>query len=70
MTTRRKQYCGPHDDGGRALYTLRCARTGESMQVVVCEKHGELMPLLDEDLVTAEPAESGMRCDFAEAVSR
>ena len=61
-----KHYCGGHDDGGRSLYTLTDSRTGETQQVVVCMKHGEAMPLVDGDLVRAEPAESGIKCDFAE----
>jgi hypothetical protein len=59
-----RHYCNADDDGGRAVYTLRCARTGESQDVIVCQHHGERMPLIDGDLVTAAPAESGIRCDF------
>lgn len=63
--SKRKQFCDEHDDGGRSVYTLRCALTGESQEVVVCMKHAETMPLIDGDCVTARPAESGVRCDFA-----
>lgn len=61
-----KVYCSNNDCGERSIYTLRCARTGESQDVVVCQEHGEHMPLIDDDLVTASPAESGMLCDFYE----
>lgn len=60
-----KRYCGHQDDGGRSLYTLTDRVTGETQQVVVCQKHGELMPLVDDDLVRAEPCDSGIACDFA-----
>ncbi len=58
------EYCGAHDDGGRTIYTLRCATTGESQDIVVCMKHGERMPLIDGDRVTARPAEHFIKCDF------
>lgn len=54
----------PHDDGGRAIYTLTDARTGETQDVTVCMKHGEEMPLIDGDLVRARPADTGAMCDF------
>lgn len=61
-------YCSTHDCGERSLYTLRCARTGESQDVVVCDKHAEGMPLIDNDLVTAKsiPAGEQLTCDFYE----
>lgn len=54
----------PNDDGGRSVYTLTDARTGETQDVTVCMKHGEEMPLIDGDLVRARPADTGAMCDF------
>lgn len=51
------------DDGSRSVYTLSDA-SGESQDVVVCQRHGEFMPLIDGELVTARPGEGGIRCDF------
>ncbi len=56
--------CDRNDEGQRSMYTLADAQTGEVQTVIVCQKHGERMPLIDDDLVRAEPAESGVTCDF------
>lgn len=61
---RNTLYCDDTDDGSRSLYTLTDKVTGESQTVVVCQRHGELMPAVDDDLVRAEPAEAGLTCDF------
>lgn len=55
--------CTEHDNGERSIYTLR-DRDGNAQTIVVCMKHGEKMPLINEDTVTAAPAESGIGCDF------
>ena len=64
MTRKHGIYCDVKDDGSRALYTLTCKLTGETQQVIVCQRHGEKMPLINDDTVRAEPAEGGLRCDF------
>jgi len=51
-------------DSGTSRYTLTCRVTGETQDVYVCPRHGEAMPLIDDDSVRAEPA-SGCPCDFA-----
>lgn len=51
-------------DVGCAVYTFRDRQTGESCDVTVCQAHGEQMPLIDGDRVTAIPAEAGVRCEF------
>lgn len=58
-----------NDDGSRSVYTLR-DRGGEAQEVVVCQRHGEFMPLIDDDRVTARPGEGGLRCDFARGASK
>jgi hypothetical protein len=44
--------------GPRSLYTLR-DMLGESMDVLVCERHAADMPLADGDRITE------LRCEFA-----
>lgn len=52
-------------DYGCAIYTLT-DRHGESQDVVVCTKHGEEMPLINDDSVRARPAEAGATCEFSD----
>ena len=52
---------GEAGEAGTSVYTMRDGR-GESQDVVVCRRHGELMPLIDDDLVTARPSDAP--CEF------
>jgi hypothetical protein len=51
----------------RTVYTLR-DMLGESMDVVVCERHGVDMPLIDGERVTAKPADPELQCEFCPRV--
>ena len=61
MTNTKNIKCSDAGEAGTSVYTMRDGR-GESQDVVVCQRHGELMPLIDDDLVTARPSDAP--CEF------
>ncbi len=53
-----------------SIYTLTCHLTGESQDVYVCYEHAKGMPLIDRDLVKAQPPEDDdIPCEFCSAGS-
>lgn len=55
--------------GARTLFTLYCARTGESSAICVCHAHAKEMPAVDGDRVRADAADDDCSCDFCEAAA-
>lgn len=50
------------------IYTLRCGQTGESQDVLVCDKHTDKMPPVDGEHITATPCDSS-KCEFCNELS-
>lgn len=50
------------------IYTLRCGQTGESQDVLVCDKHTDKMPPVDSEHITATPCDSS-KCEFCNELS-
>jgi len=47
----------------KTLFTMYCGLTGESDQVICCDRHAQEMPPVGE-LVRAEPADADCDCEF------
>ena len=51
--------------GAKTVFILRCKVTGESQEVVVCQKHALEMPVVNgENVTTRHDADDSCPCDF------